>query len=110
MIKSFFKKQQPTYAYTFVPEEFVWAMGSMCALNRIAFDPQLMLNQFPLPLTLDLEDEEDDYITMQEQAALVEAEDHNANKDNIFKMEVDVKPGSLVEAIQKNKGSRAAKV
>ena len=54
-----------------------------------------------------LEDEEDDYITMQEQAALVEAEDHNANKDNIFKMEVDVKPGSLVEAIQKNKGSRA---
>lgn len=53
MIKSFFKKQQPTYAYTFVPEEFVWAMGSMCALNRIAFDPQLMLNQFPLPLTLD---------------------------------------------------------
>lgn len=57
-----------------------------------------------------LEDEEDDYITMQEQAALVEAEDHNANKDNIFKMEVDVKPGSLVEAIQKNKGSRAAKV
>ena len=47
---------------------------------------------------------------MQEQAALIEAEDHNANKDNIFKMEVDVKPGSLVDKIQKNRGSRAKTV
>lgn len=53
MIKKILTKQQSSYAYTFAPEEFVWAMGSMCALNRIAFDPQLMLNQFPLPLTLD---------------------------------------------------------
>ena len=51
----------------------------------------------------------DEYITMKEQEELIKAEDHNANKDNIFKMEVDVKPGSLVEAIQKNKGERAAK-
>jgi len=56
------------------------------------------------------EDEEDDYITMQEQAALVEAEDHNANKDSIFKMAVEVEPGSLVDKIQKSKGERAAKV
>ena len=52
-------------------------------------------------------DEEDDYITMQEQAAIVEAEDHNAEKSNIFKMEVEGEPGSLVDKIQKNRGSRA---
>ena len=56
------------------------------------------------------ENEEDDYITMQEQAALVEAEDHNAEKSNIFKMAVEVEPGSLVDKIQKSKGERAAKV
>lgn len=56
------------------------------------------------------EDEEDDYITMQEQAALVEAEDHNADKGNIFKMAVEVEPGSLVDKIQKSRGSRAQKV
>ena len=57
-----------------------------------------------------LEDEEDDYITMQEQAAIVEAEDHNANKDNIFKMAVEVESGNLVDKIQKNRGSRAKTV
>lgn len=56
------------------------------------------------------EDEEDDYITMQEQAAIVEAEDHNANKDNIFKMAVEVESGNLVDKIQKNRGSRAKTV
>lgn len=58
----------------------------------------------------DQEDEEDDYITMQEQAALVEAEDYNAEKSNIFKMEVEVEPGSLVDKIQKSRGSRAKTV
>ncbi len=62
-----------------------------------------LFNQFYDPT----EEERDEYITMKEQEDLIKAEDHNANKDNIFKMEVDVKPGSLVEAIQKNKGSRA---
>jgi len=35
-------------------EEFVWGLGSLCALNRIAFDPKLVLNQFPLPHTNDM--------------------------------------------------------
>jgi len=56
------------------------------------------------------EDEEDDYITMKEQEELIKAEDHNAEKSNIFKMEVDVEPGSLVDKIQKNRGSRAKTV
>jgi len=52
----------------------------------------------------------DEYITMKEQEALIKAEDHNAEKSNIFKMAVEVEPGSLVDKIQKSKGSRAAKV
>jgi len=36
-----------------LPDEFIWAVGSICALNRIAFDPELILNQFPLPLSMD---------------------------------------------------------
>lgn len=35
------------------PDEFVWGLGSICALNRIAFDPKLVLSQFPLPHTSD---------------------------------------------------------
>lgn len=38
---------------TLLPDEFIWSVGSICALNRIAFDPKLVLSQFPLPLTLD---------------------------------------------------------
>src|SRR3990167_856727 len=34
-------------------EEFIWGLGSLCALNRVAFDPKLVLNQFPLPHTSD---------------------------------------------------------
>lgn len=55
------------------------------------------------------DDEEDDYLTIQEQAAILEAEDHNANPKNIFKMAVEVEPGSLMDKVSK-KGSRAAKV
>ncbi|MDD4950702.1 peptidase domain-containing ABC transporter [Sulfuricurvum sp.] len=36
-----------------LPEEFVWALGSLCALNRVPFDAKLLLSQFPLPLTTD---------------------------------------------------------
>ncbi len=52
----------------------------------------------------------DEYITMKEQEELIKAEDHNAEKSNIFKMAVEVEPGSLVDKIQKSKGERAAKV
>lgn len=34
-------------------DEFIWGLGSLCALNRVAFDPKLVLNQFPLPHTND---------------------------------------------------------
>lgn len=30
-------------------DEFIWGLGSLCALNRVAFDSKLVLNQFPLP-------------------------------------------------------------
>lgn len=34
-------------------DEFIWGLGSLCALNRVAFDPKLVLSQFPLPHTSD---------------------------------------------------------
>jgi len=30
-------------------DEFVWLLGSLCQLNRIAFDPALLLQRFPAP-------------------------------------------------------------
>jgi subfamily B ATP-binding cassette protein HlyB/CyaB len=30
-------------------DDFVWALGSVCALNRIPFDAELLLKQFPPP-------------------------------------------------------------
>lgn len=33
--------------------EFVWALGSLCALNRVPFDPQLVLKQYPPPHATD---------------------------------------------------------
>ena len=33
--------------------DLVWALGSLCALNRIPFDPELLLKQFPPPYTTD---------------------------------------------------------
>lgn len=35
--------------YTFGVGDFVWSLGSFCALRRIPFDPQLLLRQFPPP-------------------------------------------------------------
>src|SRR5690242_3429297 len=31
------------------PDEFVWALGSLCQLNRIPFDRALLLSQLPPP-------------------------------------------------------------
>lgn len=42
-----------THTYILHTDEFVWGLGSLCALNRVAFDPKLVLNQFPLPHTSD---------------------------------------------------------
>ena len=33
--------------------DLVWALGSLCALNRVPFDPELLLKQFPPPYTTD---------------------------------------------------------
>src|SRR5439155_14243970 len=30
-------------------DDFVWALGSVCALNRVPFDAELLLSQFPPP-------------------------------------------------------------
>ncbi len=35
----------------FKPDDFIWALGSSCALNRIPFDPHLVAQQFPQPHT-----------------------------------------------------------
>jgi ATP-binding cassette, subfamily B, bacterial HlyB/CyaB len=34
-----------------IADEFLWALGSACALNKIAFDPNLTLGQYPAPHT-----------------------------------------------------------
>jgi subfamily B ATP-binding cassette protein HlyB/CyaB len=39
--------------YRFAVNDVVWAMGSFCALNRMPFDPGLLLQQFPPPFTED---------------------------------------------------------
>jgi subfamily B ATP-binding cassette protein HlyB/CyaB len=35
------------------PADFVWALGSLCALNKVPFDAELLLKQFPPPYTTD---------------------------------------------------------
>ncbi len=35
------------------PAHLIWAMGSLCALNRIPFDAEILLKQFPPPCTTD---------------------------------------------------------
>jgi subfamily B ATP-binding cassette protein HlyB/CyaB len=34
-------------------EQFAWMLGATCHLHRIPFDPQLVLQQFPPPHTLE---------------------------------------------------------
>jgi subfamily B ATP-binding cassette protein HlyB/CyaB len=33
-------------------QDFIWLIGSLCQINRIPFDPQLILQRFPAPHTL----------------------------------------------------------
>ncbi|MEW6134005.1 MAG: peptidase domain-containing ABC transporter [Pseudomonadota bacterium] len=35
------------------PAHLIWALGSLCALNRVPFDAELLLKQFPPPHTTD---------------------------------------------------------
>ncbi len=35
------------------PTDYIWALGSLCALNRVPFDAELLLKQFPPPYTTD---------------------------------------------------------
>ena len=30
-------------------QDFIWLIGSLCQINRIPFDPQLILQRFPPP-------------------------------------------------------------
>ena len=39
--------------YSLTLRDVVWAMGSVCALNRKPFDPELLAQQFPPPHTSD---------------------------------------------------------
>ncbi|WP_301102899.1 hypothetical protein [Propionivibrio sp.] len=40
-------------AYAFTIEDLAWAMGSLCALNRKPFDPELLIREFPPPYSAD---------------------------------------------------------
>lgn len=51
--KFFISSPNKTHTFLLSSDEFIWGLGSLCALNRIAFDPKLVLNQFPLPHTND---------------------------------------------------------
>ena len=33
-------------------QDFIWLIGSLCQINRIPFDPQLILQRFPAPHTV----------------------------------------------------------
>lgn len=35
------------------PAHLIWAVGSFCAINRVPFDPEILLKQFPPPCTSD---------------------------------------------------------
>jgi ATP-binding cassette, subfamily B, bacterial HlyB/CyaB len=35
--------------HTLVTGDFLWALGSLCQINRLPFDPDLLLQQFPAP-------------------------------------------------------------
>ncbi len=46
-------KREATARWQLEPAQLVWAAGSLCALNRIPFDAELVLRQFPPPYTTD---------------------------------------------------------
>ncbi|HVK53809.1 MAG TPA: peptidase domain-containing ABC transporter [Burkholderiales bacterium] len=35
--------------HTLITSDFLWALGSLCQINRLPFDPGLLLQQFPAP-------------------------------------------------------------
>lgn len=47
------QKRETAARWQLDPAQLVWAVGSLCALNRIPFDPELLLKQFPPPYTTD---------------------------------------------------------
>jgi subfamily B ATP-binding cassette protein HlyB/CyaB len=48
-------RESPSYppSYSFSIEDIVWVMGSFCALNRMPFDAELLVRQFPPPYSSD---------------------------------------------------------
>ena len=47
------QKRETVARWQLEPAQLVWAVGSLCALNRIPFDAELLLKQFPPPYTTD---------------------------------------------------------
>jgi len=45
-------RQASLYEHALSREHFLWALGSICQLNRVAFDPKLVLQQFPPPYSV----------------------------------------------------------
>ncbi|HSA90587.1 MAG TPA: peptidase domain-containing ABC transporter [Burkholderiales bacterium] len=43
---------RPVAAHCVLTDGFIWALASLCRLHRVAFDPQLILTQFPPPYDL----------------------------------------------------------
>lgn len=46
-------RQEATEQCALDPAHLVWAVGSLCALNRVPFDADIFLKQFPPPCTAD---------------------------------------------------------
>ncbi len=47
------RQREPVARWQLEPAQLIWAAGSLCALNRIPFDAELLLKQFPPPYTTD---------------------------------------------------------
>ena len=43
---------RPVAAHSVLTDGFIWALASLCRLHRVAFDPELVLKQFPPPYDL----------------------------------------------------------
>lgn len=53
-VASLKRQNRETFArWQLDPAHLVWALGSLCALNRIPFDAELLLKQFPPPYSSD---------------------------------------------------------
>lgn len=47
------RRQETVVRWQLDPAHLVWAVGSLCALNRVPFDAELLLKQFPPPYSTD---------------------------------------------------------